>query len=184
MKSKIIKNADEIFVITRSFDASQELVFNAFTDPEHLMRWWGPRGFKMVYCKLNLRPGGMFHYCAQSPQGDALWGRFIYREISPCRRLIFVNSFSDEYGNLTPTPFPGWPQEMLNKVIFTEQHDKTIVTLTSEAIDATVEERKTFVSAFRQMKHGYNGTFDQLEKYLSGRKGVVPIDRILYKKII
>ena len=52
MKSKIIKNADEIFVITRSFDVSQELLFNAFTDPEHLMRWWGPRGFRMVYCKL------------------------------------------------------------------------------------------------------------------------------------
>lgn len=184
MRNKKINISDEIFVITRSFEASQELVFNAFTDPEHLMRWWGPKGFSMVYCKLDLRPGGMFHYCAQSPNGEALWGRFVYREISPCRRLIFVNSFSDQSGNLTPTPFPGWPQEMLNKVIFTEQPDKTIVTLTSEAIHATVEERKTFVAAFRQMQHGYNGTFDQLENYLSRRNEIIPIERILYKKII
>jgi len=155
-------NTGKIFSIIRSFDAPLELVFSAFTDPEHLARWWRPRGFKMVYCKLDLRPGGMFHYCAQSPQGNLLWGRFTYREISAHQRIIFVNSFSDEYGNLAPTSFPGWPREMLNTVIFTEEERKTTVKFTSEAINATEEERKNFEA-------DYNGSFDQLENYLSNK---------------
>ena len=167
MKSKAINTSYEVFAITRSFDAPLELVFSAFTDPEHLMQWWGPKGFKMLYCKLDLRPGGMFHYFAQSPEGDPLWGRFVYREISAFRRIIFINSFSDEYANLTPTPFSGWPREMLNKVRFLEKDHKTIVMLTSEAINTNEEERKNFVAGFGLMKNGYNGTFDQLEDHLN-----------------
>lgn len=87
--------------VSENFNVSRT-AFAAFTDPEHLMRCWGPKAFKMVYCKLDLRPGGMFHYCAQSPERSVLWGRFVYREIIPTQRIIFVNSFSDEYGNPRP----------------------------------------------------------------------------------
>jgi len=142
MKRKPIHITDEIFCIIRMFDAPLPLVFNAFTDPEHLMRWWKPKGFTLVFCKLDLRPGGMFHYCAKSPQGEALWGRFEYRDIQKEKRILFVNSFSDESG-------PGWRQEMLNKVTFKEENGRTIVTLTCESLN---EE--------------FNDAFDQLEYYL------------------
>jgi uncharacterized protein YndB with AHSA1/START domain len=160
-------NTGEMLVINRQFDAPPELVFNAFTDPEHLMRWWGPGGYKMVYCKLDLRAGGKFHYCARSPEGEPLWGRFVYHEILAFQRIIFVNSFADEYNNLTPTLFPGWPREMLNKVIFTEHQGLTSVTLTSQAINIAANERKTLPADFNVMKNGFNGTLDQLENHLT-----------------
>ena len=56
------------FVITRVFDASRQLIFQAFTEPERLAHWWGPKGFTWVSSKLDLRPGGIFHYCMRSPQ--------------------------------------------------------------------------------------------------------------------
>src|ERR1041385_1556257 len=69
------------FVISRVFDAPRDLVWKAFTECEHLMHWWGPKGFKMVSCKMDFRPGGIFHYCLESPDGQKMWGKFIYREI-------------------------------------------------------------------------------------------------------
>jgi uncharacterized protein YndB with AHSA1/START domain len=99
----------------RRLDAPRELVFSAFTEPEHLVRWWGPKGFKMVYCKLDLRPGGMIHYCARSPEGKLLWGRFEFREIRGLQRVIFMHSFADG------------EEEKLGKVILTETDGQTIV---------------------------------------------------------
>ena len=95
----------EQFVITRVFDASRERVWEAFTKPEHLQHWWGPKGFTMRTIKLDLRPGGMFHYSMRSPDGKEMWGKFAYREIAPPERLVFVTSFSDEAGNITRHPF-------------------------------------------------------------------------------
>src|SRR5262250_2596950 len=54
--------------ITRVFETPRELVFQAWTDVERLARWWGPKGFRWVSAKLDLRPGGMFHYCLQAPK--------------------------------------------------------------------------------------------------------------------
>jgi uncharacterized protein YndB with AHSA1/START domain len=55
------------FAISSVFDAPRDLVWEAFTERERLAQWWGPKGFKMLVSKLDLRPGGVFHYCMQSP---------------------------------------------------------------------------------------------------------------------
>lgn len=57
------------FVISRVFDAPRDLVFKAWTEEERLTHWWGPKGFKLRSCKLDLRPGGFFHYGMQAPNG-------------------------------------------------------------------------------------------------------------------
>ena len=57
------------FVISRVFDAPRDLVWQSFTQAEHLKHWWGPKGFKMLSCKLDLRPGGIFHYGMRAPNG-------------------------------------------------------------------------------------------------------------------
>jgi uncharacterized protein YndB with AHSA1/START domain len=61
VKSNAAPSACREFVITRTFDAPRDLVWRAFTEAEHLKHWWGPKGFKMLSCKLDLRPGGIFH---------------------------------------------------------------------------------------------------------------------------
>ena len=92
------------FVISRVFDAPREIVWKCFTDPEHMRRWWGPKDFKVLASKMDLRVGGTYLYGMSAPDGSAMWGKFVYREIVPPERLEFINSFSDENGGTTRHP--------------------------------------------------------------------------------
>jgi len=155
-------------VIARIFNAPRELVFKAFTDPEHLMHWWGPKGFKMLVSNLDLRPGGVFHYAMSSPEGHEMWGKFVYHEIAAPKRMVFVNSFSDKDGNLTRHPMSStWPLEVRNTLTLLDQNGKTALILRGGPINATEEEIKTFETNFDSMQKGFAGTFDQLDEYLA-----------------
>jgi uncharacterized protein YndB with AHSA1/START domain len=158
----------EEFVITRVFDAPRDLVFKAHTECERLKRWWGPKGFTMTACNLDLKPGGAFHYCMRSPNGQDMWGKFVYREIVAPERLVFVNSFSDEMGGSTRNPWmPTWPLEVLNVATFTEQGGKTTLTMRGTPHNASPEERAAFKAAMHSMEQGFGGTFAQLDHYLA-----------------
>jgi len=160
-------NAKE-FVITRVFDAPRERVWKAFTESERLMHWWGPKGFTMQVAKLDLRPGGVFHYGMRSPDGRDMWGRFVYREIVAPARLVCVVSFTDEGGNPVRHPMsPTWPLEVLNTMTLSEHDGKTTLTVHGVPINATEEERKTFEAGRDSMKQGFTGTLDQLADYLA-----------------
>jgi uncharacterized protein YndB with AHSA1/START domain len=159
------------FSISRTFDAPRDLVFQAFTESGHLMRWWGPKGFTWVSAKLDLRPGGRFHYCMRSPDGHEMWGKFVYREIVPPERLVFINSFSDEHGNTIRAPFnPQWPLEILNRVTFEEHAGRTTLTLHGAPINATEDERKVYDASHQLMEQGFAGTLDQLSDYLADQQ--------------
>ena len=102
------------FVISRTFDAPRDLVWKAHTQCEHLRHWWGPKGFKITDCKIDLRPGGTFLYGMQPVSGgDKIWGKFVYREIDEPEKLVFVVSFSDENAGITRHPMSSvWPLEI------------------------------------------------------------------------
>ncbi len=71
---------------------------------------------------MDLRPGGTYHYGMKAPDGAPMWGKMVYREISPPERIVFINSFSDEAGGTTRHPMaPTWPLEMLS--VFTFEDD-------------------------------------------------------------
>src|SRR5438067_189284 len=133
------------FSISRVFDAPRETVFAAFTEADRLMQWWGPKGFTMQVAKLDLRPGGVFLYGMRAPDGQDMWGKFVYREIAPPERLVFVVSFTDEQGNLKRHPMSAtWPLEVLNTMTLAESGGKTTLTISGAPINATDEERATF----------------------------------------
>jgi uncharacterized protein YndB with AHSA1/START domain len=156
------------FVISRTFDTPRELVWKAFTEPERMEQWWGPKGCKVVFAKMDLRPGGTYHYCMQTPDGHQMWGKFVYREIVPPERLVFVNSFSDKDGNLTRHPLsPTWPLEMLSTLTLAENAGKTTLTIRWSPLNASEEERNTFASGHASMQQGWGGTLDQLASYLA-----------------
>lgn len=155
-------------VITRIFDAPRDLVFKVWTESEQLKRWWGPKGFKLGVSRLDFHPGGVFHYSMQSPDGYEMWGKFVYREITPPEKIVFVNSFSDEEGNTVRVPFsPTWPLEVLNTLTLEEHDGKTTLTLRGGPTNATEDERKTFTGMHESMQQGFAGTFDQLVEYLA-----------------
>jgi uncharacterized protein YndB with AHSA1/START domain len=158
-------------VITRVFDAPLALVWQAFAEAERMARWWGPQGCTISVSKFELRPGGIFHYSMQMPDGNVWWGRFEYREIEALERIVFVNSFSDEAGGVTRAPFSAtWPLEMLTTMTFSEQGGKTTITLRVGAIHAADDERRTFEDGFDSMRQGFGGTFDQLAEYLANEQ--------------
>ncbi|HET9183445.1 MAG TPA: SRPBCC family protein [Candidatus Angelobacter sp.] len=156
------------FVISRTFDAPRDLVWKAFTDPECMKQWWGPKGAKVIASKMDLRPGGIYHYGMQTPDGHEMWGKFVYREIVPPERLVLVSSFSDKEGKLTRHPMsPTWPLEMFSVFTFTEHQGKTTVTIRWSPLNASEQERKTFAEGHASMQQGWSGTFEQLAAYLA-----------------
>ena len=164
-----VKNEVKEFVISRVFDASRDLVWKAFTEPERMKQWWGPKGFTVVASKMDLRPGGTYHYGMKAPDGTAMWGKFVYREVAAPQRMVFINSFSDEAGGITRHPLaPAWPLELLSIFTFEEEPGgKTKFTIRWSPHNATEEERKTFAASHDGMRQGWTGTLDQLAEYLA-----------------
>jgi uncharacterized protein YndB with AHSA1/START domain len=156
------------FIISRTFDAPRELMWKAWSERRRLMEWFGPQGFKVPAAKMDFRPGGSFHYCMESPDGNEMWGKFVYREIIAPEKIVLVNSFSDEAGGITRHPMSAtWPLEMLSTFTLTEENGRTTATVHWVPLSATEEERKTFDAAHDGMKQGWTGTFDQLAAYLA-----------------
>jgi len=156
------------FVISRTFDVPRDTLWKCFTDPERMRLWWGPKGVMIIASKMDLRPGGTYHYGMRTPDSKEMWGKFVYREITPPERLVLVNSFSDEKGGLTRHPIaPSWPIEMLSIFSFVEAGGRTTFTVTSTPLNPTSQERATFDGAHESMKQGWIGTMVQLADYLA-----------------
>ena len=162
------KTAPFEFVIKRIFNAPVGRLWKAWTDPDQLIHWWGPKGFTTVSTNIGeLKPGGIFHYCLRSPQGQEMWGRFVYREIVPNKRLVYINSFSDPEGGVSRHPLhKDWPLQLLSTITFAEKDGKTTVTIHWVPYEATEVEHETFKKGKDSMQGGWTGTLDQLEAYL------------------
>lgn len=153
------------FVISRVYDAPRDRVWKAWTEAERLKKWWGPAGFKVHTCKVDLRPGGFFHYGMTAPDGSDMWGKMAYREIEAPKKLVFINSFSDPKGGVTRHPWhQTWPLELLSTITFDEHGaGKTKVTVHWLPADGSSElECKTFDEGRASMKQGWGGTLEQL----------------------
>ena len=150
-------------VITRVFDASQKLLFKAWTEPERMKRWWGPNGFTLPYCTVDLRPGGVIHSCMRSPDGQDIWCKGVYREIVEPEKIVSTDSFSDRDGNLVePSKYgmPDWPMEALITVTFEEEAGKTKFTL-RHAVGAAP------AAARDECRAGWSESLDRLAGYLA-----------------
>lgn len=154
----VTRPSGQEFVAERIFDAPRELVWQAWTKPEHLAQWWGPKGWTLPVCEVDFRQGGIWLYCMRSPEGETSWGKAVYQEIVEPERLIYLDSFVDEHGN----PIDGAP-EMLITVTFEDLGGKTRLATHAQfpsaaALEATLE---------MGMVEGLTQTWDRLEAYLA-----------------
>jgi uncharacterized protein YndB with AHSA1/START domain len=149
-------------VITRVFDAPPDLVFKAWTEPEHFVQWWGPRGFTTPVCDIDLRPGGNLRFCMRSPEGADIWCGGVFQEITPPSRLAFIDYFTDQQGNrVSPTQYgtsADFPEQALVSVSFEDEGGKTRMTL-RHSIAATLPE-------FEGAQEGWSQSLDRLADYL------------------
>lgn len=144
-------------IASRVFDAPRELVWKAYTEAEHIAKWWGPDGFTTVVPRLELRPGGVWHYGMKSEEWGDAWGKAIYREIVPPERLVYTDMFSDEEGNSVE----GMPESEVT-ITFAEQDGRTL--MTSRTVFASAEERAQVIEM--GMEEGLAQTLDKLAEYL------------------
>ena len=96
-------------VIERVFSAPRELVWRAWTEPEQMKRWYGPKSMALPVCEIDLRVGGRYLLGMRSPQGYEHWTSGTYREIVPNERLVVLESMSDKDGNPIPPEQAGMP---------------------------------------------------------------------------
>ena len=151
-------------IITRIFNASRELVWKAWTDPEHAMRWWGPKIFTSPFCKIDFRVGGKYLFCMQSDSGEEVWKKGIwstgvYKEIVPLEKIVCTDCFADEHGNVVGATHYGMgadiPLEMLVTVTFEKyEGNKTKMTLRHAGLPAG--------EMIKSADAGWNESFDKL----------------------
>lgn len=149
-------------IIKRTFRAPRAEVWQAWTAPESLMRWWGPKGFTAPVCKVDLRVGGKYLSCMRSPEGQDFWSTGVYLEIVAPERLVCSDSFADENGNVVPATHYGmgadFPLELQITVTLEEDRGTTRTTLRHAGLPAGTE---------REMcEAGWNESFDKLAEYL------------------
>lgn len=139
-------------IIRRLLDAPRELVWDVFTKPEHLKRWWGPRTLTLVVCEVDLRVGGGYRFVQRSPDGQEFGFHGEYREIVRPERI--VNTFVFE---LMPD------HAALQTLVLEEQDGKTTVTTTT--VHQTVADRDAHLAA--GMEVGLRDTYARLEELLA-----------------
>jgi uncharacterized protein YndB with AHSA1/START domain len=156
---------EEALIITRIFDAPPELVWKAWTEPERLRRWWGPKGFTSPVCKIDLRMGGEYFNCMRSPEGQDFWSKGVFRDIVAPARLVMTDSFADKEGNTVPASYYGmsgdWPLEMLITVTFEAYEGKTKLTLKHSGIAGISATDRS------NMQQGWSESFDKLAEDLA-----------------
>jgi uncharacterized protein YndB with AHSA1/START domain len=141
--------------ITRVFDAPRELVFKVWTQPEHLVRWWGPKGFTTPSCRMEVKPGGSYRTQIRSAEGKEHCMRGVFREVVPPERLVMTFAWEDGNGE------PG--HETLVTVSFADQGGKTRLTF-RHGVFETVADRDSH-------QRGWSQFMDSLAAYLAAVRG-------------
>lgn len=148
--------------IMRIYDAPVQAVWDAWTDPEQVGKWWGPRGFTLTTHAKDFRPGGFWKYTMHGPDGTDYENRTIYHEVEPLKKLVYDHGGSEDR-----------PPLFRVTVLFTEQKSKTKMdmTMTLPTPEAAAEAKKFIKRA------GGNATWDRLaefvEKERSGKETFV-----------
>ncbi|WP_405151196.1 SRPBCC family protein [Sphaerisporangium sp. NBC_01403] len=144
--------SDTDLVLTRTFAAPRRLVFDAFTRPELLRRWHGARGWHLVVCEIDLRPGGVWRFVSRGPGGAELGHGGVFREVDAPGRLVQSEVYD------------GWDAgEALVTTVFDEQDDRTAMTTTVRYPSREIRD-----SALRTpMRRGADEAYQRLAEMLN-----------------
>lgn len=130
-KNKLIVTlpSDREILMTRIFDAPRELVFKAMTDPKAIPRWWGKSIYSTKVDKMDVRPGGAWHFVSQGPGGQEFGFGGVYREITPPERIVYTFEFEGMPGHvsvetITFEPLAGGKTKLSDHILFDSKGDR------------------------------------------------------------
>lgn len=144
--------AERETILTRTYNAPRELVFEAWTDPKHLVHWWGPKGFTITIHEMDFKVGGMWRFIMHAPNGMNFDNRTLYKKIVKPERLEYTHGSDVDKD----------PNAFEVTVTFTEKDGKTEVTM--RTLFPTAEQR-TAAIGFGAIELGQQ-TLDKLAEYL------------------
>ncbi|GGF55090.1 ATPase [Azorhizobium oxalatiphilum] len=157
-----------VFHLSRRFAAPRDTVWAAFTKADQLKQWWGPKDFTVGSAQLNLVPGGLFVFQLLGPENAEMWGRWLFREIAPTRRLEVLHGFADASGHSVRHPaMSDWPQDMLGQFGFHADGGETRLELDFSPYQASAAEAQVFGANLESLNTGFSGTFDKLDAFLA-----------------
>jgi uncharacterized protein YndB with AHSA1/START domain len=149
---KTENTSDREIVITRLLNAPRELVFQAWTDPKHLINWWGPKGFTNTFQEVDITAGGTWKFIMHGPDGVDYPNVILFQEIIKPERLVYVHGDDKDPSQFTVT------------ITFEAVGNKT--SLTMRSVFRTAAERDFVIKEFKAVEGG-NQTLDRLEEELS-----------------
>jgi uncharacterized protein YndB with AHSA1/START domain len=146
-------DADRSLVFDRLFDASREMVWQAWTTPQHIAQWWGPTGFTNSVSEMNVKPGGVWRFVMHGPDGTDYPNKITFIEVVPLKKLVYAHGGDDDK-----------PADFHVTVTFASENGKTRLTMamlfqTAAARDYVIREHGA--------EKGANQTLDRLEAHLS-----------------
>lgn len=150
-------------VITRTFNAPRRLVWKAWTESEHLEKWWGPRGFSTRVEKNELRIGGRSRYVMIGPDGTEYPAEGMIKELVPFEKIVSTDEFGEDYIEQSTTDLP---QGMIITILFEDAGAKTKVTLNIAHPDAETKRKHEEMGVVG----GWNSSLDCLEEHLASLK--------------
>ena len=158
------------FIVERVFDAPRAMVWQAWTDPEMLARWYGP-GVETIIHRFDLKPGGEW-------LNEMKWGeksdlsKAVFQEIVPEEKMVWHHSSTDPDWNIVSSPMmANWPRVLLTVVTFKDDGKKTNVRLTWTPLGASEAEMACFTNVVGNMGKGWESGFAIMDEILVEMQG-------------
>lgn len=147
--------------ISRIFQAPVERLWNAWSDAEMVKQWWGPESYTCPFAKIDFRVGGKNLMAMKAPDGKVTWSGGTYEEITPKRRFVCTDSFTDENGNVISAKDAGMPGNWQSDVLY--------VTVEFEPLDDGETKMNLNHEGIPKEMHddcvnGWNSSLDKLQK--------------------
>ena len=155
-------------ILTKEYNAPRQLVFEAWTKPEHIQNWQFPfQGFKCEFISADIKPGGASLHKMTSPNGFEMFLLTKYEEVNPPVNLVFRQYNSNQAGDILPNPqVQNWPKEMRTTINLEEVNGKTKLELIWQPVDPTEAEAEAFEASRPEHHKGWGGGLEQLDVYL------------------
>ena len=144
---------DRELLISRKLDAPVELVWEAWTNPEHIANWWGPNGFTNTISTMNITPGGEWNLVMHGPDGTDYKNKSIFKEVVPFKKIVYEHISAPHF---------------IATVNFEEQGEQTLINwhMLFDTAEQFIQVVKTF-----KADEGLKQNIEKLNAYLVGMKG-------------
>jgi uncharacterized protein YndB with AHSA1/START domain len=147
--------SDREVVLTREFDAPRDLVFEAFSKPEHMAKWWGQKGSTLPVCEMDFRPGGAWRFVEQTADGNAYGFRGEFRDIVRPERIVWTFEFEGLPGHIC-----------VESIVFedVDQGQRRRTRIVGTTVFDSIEDRDGMVQS--GMARGASEAYERLSEYL------------------